>query len=320
MTNRIITSSKPILIGTSPAIQEVQALLKKIAPKDLNVLISGESGVGKDVVSRLIHLMSHRSSEPFVAVNCGAIPKELLESELFGHRKGSFTGAVHDHVGFFEQANNGTLFLDELTEAPASLQVKLLRVLETGNIRRIGEQNLRAVNVRVVAATNLPIDRAIRDGLIRQDIYYRLAHFELHIPALRERPSDITVLAKHFLSELNHRFNGNKTFSSELNSYLINRQWPGNVRELKHALKMAYILADQAIAPEHFPAEMFSNRDDLHTSKNRLSLPVGTTMSELEKRLISETLTFHNGNKQLTADTLSISLKTLYNKLNQYNP
>lgn len=319
MPTNFLTQAKPTLLGESAAIVKLRAVLAKIAPKDLNVLVSGESGVGKDVTARLIHAMSPRSEQPFVAVNCSAIPKELLESELFGHRKGSFTGAINDHTGFFEQANNGTLFLDELTEAPLSLQVKLLRTLETGQIRRVGDQALRNVDVRVITATNLPVSQAVHDGLIRQDIYYRLAHFEVHIPPLRSRANDITLLSKHFLSELNERFAQSKNLTAASMDYLAARQWPGNVRELKHALKMAYVLADGHIEPHHFPAEIFNHRRaDLTDDSTGVSIPIGTSLAGLEQRLILDTLDFHSGNKTLTADTLSISLKTLYNKLQQY--
>lgn len=318
-----LTSNIPSLIGNSLAMKRLRLIIERIAPTDINIMLVGESGVGKDLVARMIHAGSNKQNGPYVAVNCAAIPAELLESQLFGHRKGSFTGAIDNHAGFFEQADGGTLFLDEITEASAQLQVKLLRALETGSIQRIGDNNRREVNVRVLSATNRNISAAIADNKLRQDIYYRLAHFELEILPLRNRAEDIIDIAEHVLQELNQRYGSDtaKTFTKAAHQYLKNRQWLGNVRELKHALKTAYIMApDRGIEAEHFPAEIFHQSANIVKQSCGIDrrYSIGTSLASLEKDMILSTLGYCEDNKQKAADTLGISLKTLYNKLNHY--
>jgi len=300
------------LFGASQAMQDVYRRIEKVAPTSATVLIVGESGSGKEVVARTIHDRSERAKGPFVAVNCGAIPGNLIEAELFGYEKGAFTGAARMHRGCFERAEGGTLFLDEVTEMAPEMQVRLLRVLETGRFTRVGgEEELRA-RVRVVAATNRDPRQAVADGHLREDLMYRLAVFPLPLPALREREGDAELLAEHFLAALNDAEGTRKRFSRQSIATIRIHRWPGNVRELKNAVQRAFILADEEVDLD------FAGLDGTGAPENCLRIPVGTSLAEIERKAIYATLDLCEGNKRRCAGMLGVSLKTLYNRLAEY--
>jgi len=305
------------LIGDSAEIERVRKLIAKVAPTESTVLITGETGTGKELVARAVHDQSSRSDMPFVAINCGALPESLIESELFGHRKGSFTGADEHRVGLFEVADGGTLFLDEIGELPKAMQAKLLRVLESGEIRRVGENQSLIVDVRVVCATHRRLDEMVDEGDFRQDLMFRVNTFEIHIPPLRERMEDVPLLAQHLLKRLRpHIRPADALFTPEATEKLSQHDWPGNVRELANVVEHASILCDELpISAEHLP-ERFAVR------RLRIDAPVGKvegpiTLRNLEMQAIYQALERNGGNKPKTAEELGISLKTLYNKLNQ---
>ncbi|MGD9602320.1 MAG: sigma-54 interaction domain-containing protein [Gammaproteobacteria bacterium] len=303
----------PPLWGDSAPMAKLFEMLDRVAPTRANVLIVGESGVGKEVVAQHVHARSDRAGKPFIGINCGAIPQNLIEAELFGHEKGSFTGAVRGHKGVFERAADGTLFLDEVTEMSLELQVKLLRVLETGHFFRVGgDQELHA-GCRIVAATNRHPERAVAEGILRADLLYRLAVFPLQVPPLRERGSDVELLAERFLAELNDEYTQEKTFSDAFREYLHSHQWPGNVREMKNTIHRAFILADHEL--EVCTTTLTT---DPASCTEQLMIPVGTSIAETERKLILATLSRCDGNKRHAARVLGISLKTLYNRLNDY--
>jgi len=300
------------LYGGSDAMQDVYRRIGKVAPTSATVLIVGESGSGKEVVARTIHDRSERARGPFVAVNCGAIPGNLIEAELFGYEKGSFTGASRMHRGCFERAEGGTLFLDEVTEMAPEMQVRLLRVLETGRFTRVGgEEELRS-RVRVIAATNRDPRQAVTDGHLREDLMYRLAVFPITLPPLREREGDAELLAEHFLAELNETEGTSKAFSRQSIITIRAHRWPGNVRELKNAVQRAFILADAEIELD------FEGLDCVTPVGNCLRVPVGTPLAEIERKAIYATLDMCEGNKRRCAEMLGVSLKTLYNRLAEY--
>jgi len=303
------------LVGGSAAMRRVYNLIDRVAPTDAPVLILGESGTGKELVAQTIHELSKRADKPFLGVNCGAISPSLIGSELFGHEKGSFTGAGRQHQGFFERADGGTLFLDEITEMPLELQVQLLRVLETDTITRVGGSEEIPVNLRILAATNRKPEEAIAEGKLREDLYFRLAVFPLPLPSLRQRSDDIPLLTSHLLDLLNREHRENKGLARETLRFLSAAGWPGNVRELANALHRAYILAEDRLLPEHFGTitEPVAER-----CGDEVVFTVGTPIEEAERELILATLDHFNGDKPRTAETLGISLKTLYNRLNQY--
>ena len=308
------------LVGRSPAMQPVYDLLSRVGPTRATVLLTGESGTGKELAAETIHRLSRRSEAPFFAVNCGAITQTLIDSELFGHEKGSFTGADKSRQGYFENAEGGTLFLDEFTEMPLESQVKLLRVLETGKLMRVGGSAALDVDVRVIAATNRDPQQAIADGKLREDLFYRLNVFPIALPPLRERGEDIELLARHFLDQLNTREKTHKRLSPEADARLRAYAWPGNVRELKNAVERAAILADEAIGAELLPEPGTAPVPNAATSASgpMLQVRVGSSLEELERRMILATLNELGGDKRRTAEVLGISLKTLYNRLNQY--
>jgi DNA-binding NtrC family response regulator len=304
------------LYGASQPMQHLFQLIAKVAPTSANVLIFGESGTGKEVVAEAIRQMGREKDKPFVTLNCGAISPQLIEAELFGHERGSFTGAVRMHKGCFERANGGTLFLDELTEMPLEMQVKLLRVLETGRFCRVGADEELQVRVRLVAATNRDPQAALDAGTMRSDLYYRLAVFPIEVPPLRDRGKDVELLANMFLDRWNHEEGATKTFSKMSRRFMHEYHWPGNVRELKNMIHRAFILADHeldianAISPsKHMVASVESDC---------ITFPLGRKLAEAEQRLIYATLGYCGGNKTLTAEVLGVSLKTLYNRLNEY--
>src|SRR6056297_1067587 len=304
-----------IMHGDSRPMRRLFTLLRKVAPTDMTVLVAGESGVGKELAAQMIHSLSDRSAAPLVAVNCGAISAEILESELFGHEKGSFTGATRRHIGFFETASAGTLFLDEITEMSPALQVKLLRVLESGHIRRVGAEEDIAVDVRVVAATNRDPEDAVHAGLLREDLYYRLAQFPVRIPPLRERGEDILVLANLFLAELNEANGVPKEFSAEVLELLRLHSWPGNVRELRNAVARAHVLATDTIEADDLPPAVAC---DNPVDRDYLRIAVGLPLAEVERRAILATVEHLDGDKKAAAEALGVSLKTLYTKLKAY--
>ena len=303
------------LIGDSAPMQRVRRLIDKVAPTESTVLVLGQTGTGKELVARALHDRSLRAEMPFVPINCGALPEHLIESELFGHRKGAFTGADEHRTGLFEVANGGTLFLDEIGELPKSMQAKLLRFLESGEVRRLGENEPFTCDVRVICATNRQLDRMVSDGEFREDLWFRVNTFEICLPALHERLDDVPRLARH----LARRFGAaarpdDEVFSSEVLKALGEHTWPGNVRELANVIEHAMILCDGGpIEPEHLPRRFTSARAT--TLSIRPSSPC--TLRELEMQAIHDALDRHAGNKPQAAEELGISLKTLYNKLNQ---
>jgi DNA-binding NtrC family response regulator len=292
----------------------VYEMMKRVAPTDASVFLVGESGTGKDLAAQTLHLLSRRSKAPFLPLNCGAISPTLIESELFGHERGSFTGAQRRHKGYFERSHMGTLFLDEISEMPIELQVKLLRVLETGELMRIGGDQSVEVDVRVIAATNRDPQKAVQEGKLREDLLYRLQVFPIHMPPLNERGDDVQLLADYFLGQLNERQGAAKAFTEDAMERFRGHSWPGNVRELKNVIHRAFIMADQEITPRCLPRELGGDAGSIRS----LNFQVGASIEEVERRLITATLEAHGGNKRKTAEVLGVSLKTLYNRLNAY--
>jgi len=297
------------ILGSSPPMQKLYDQLGRVAPTSATVLIMGESGTGKELAAQTLHDMSRRKKSPFLPLNCGAVSPQLIESELFGHEKGSFTGADRQHKGYFERANGGTLFLDEITEIPQELQVKLLRVLETGAFMRVGTTTPISTDVRILAATNRNPESAVGDGKLREDLYHRLNVFPIHMPLLRDRTSDIELLAQHFLDQLNKQESAAKSFSPAAIAGLYAHSWPGNVRELKNYVQRAFILADDVIDADLAPTTVVAPE-----AAPILTVRVGATLDEVGRRLIEATLA-ECGSKRKAADMLGISLKTLYNRL-----
>jgi two-component system response regulator AtoC len=302
------------IIGAAPGMQKVYDLINRVAKTDATILITGETGTGKELVAQAVHQQSRRHREAFLPVNCGAVAPNLIESELFGHERGSFTGADRVHKGYFERSNRGTLFLDEITEMTADLQVKLLRVLETGTITRIGGTENIKVDVRVIAATNRIPEEAVAEGKLRQDMLYRLSVFPIALPPLRERREDIELLAEFFLAQLNKQEGGAKTLGAEALDRLRSYDWPGNVRELRNAIHRAYIMAEDEIGPELLPV----GAPVAASAEPGLEIRVGMTVADAERRLILATLNGCGGDKKKAADVLRISLKTLYNRIKEY--
>jgi DNA-binding NtrC family response regulator len=306
------------LIGNSLGMQKVRELISRVAPTDSTVLISGESGCGKELVAESVHAMSPRASRPFVALNCAAIPATLIEAELFGHERGSFTGALRTREGVFERANGGTLLLDEITEMPLDLQSRLLRVLETKRLSRVGGSADLPVDVRVIASTNRLPSRAFEEGRLREDIYYRLAVVTIELPPLRDRGEDILVLADFFLGELNLRNGTRKRLSEELRERFVRHRWPGNVRELRNAVERAYILCDGELNLSDQEMPTLRGAEGAGADTDGVRVSIGTTLEEMERTLILATLRHFEGDKRRAADVLGCSLKTLYNKLHAY--
>ncbi|ALL64496.1 Response regulator containing CheY-like receiver, AAA-type ATPase, and DNA-binding domain [Paraburkholderia caribensis MBA4] len=304
------------LYGSSPVMLDLYEQIDRVAATDATALIIGESGTGKELIARTIHDHSARKSGAFVAVNCGAIPDELIEAELFGHEKGSFTGAVQGRIGYFEHANGGTLFLDEVTEMAPVRQVKLLRALETGTFYRVGGTELIRGDVRVIAATNRDPAVAVKENGLREDLMYRLAVFPLRAPPLREREGDRELLAVHFLDELNRQEGTNKAFSKRSMETLRTWSWPGNVRELKNAVYRAFILAEKAVELPH--PHLMSRVKKPVTVGDSMSVWIGTPLADAQKQIILGTLKYCGGDKRRAAKALGVSLKTLYNRLSAY--
>ncbi|MGB4346629.1 MAG: sigma-54 dependent transcriptional regulator [Burkholderiaceae bacterium] len=302
------------LYGSSPVMEALYRQIQRVSLTDATVLIEGESGTGKELIAQTIHQLSQRANGNFVAINCAAIAPQLIEAALFGHEKGSFTGAFRQHSGYFEHASGGTLFLDEITDMPAEMQVKLLRVLECGRFYRVGGSAEITSNVRLIAATNRSLQEAVNAGSLRQDLMYRLAVFPLRVPPLRERGPDRDLLAQHFLHELNLQAGTNKTFAKNALDRVKNYAWPGNVRELKNRVYRAYILATDALTLD-VPAHTGSNKTRL--ADGTIHFTVGMPLAAAQREMLQATLQHCSGNKELTARILGISLKTLYNKIKE---
>ena len=311
------------LVGRSAKMMGIFSLIRQVAPTTASVLLTGESGTGKELVARAIHKLSPRSGGPFIAVNCAALPESLMESELFGHEKGAFTGAVERRSGCFERAQNGTLLLDEIGDMPIGTQAKLLRVIEERKVRRLGGRNDIPIAVRVLAATSHSPEKAIQSKLLREDLYYRLNVFHISLPPLRERKEDLSDIATALIRDLNRKHGCRVThLSPEVQQRFDLYWWPGNVRELRNVLERAVILAGEgeiqiqhlpvALEPERKPGSLESHTDD------RLNLPFGTAMKDVEEAYIRLTLRHTSGNRRRAAEILGISLHTLYNKLRVY--
>ena len=308
------------LSGASRKMQEIFRLIEMVAPSTASVLITGASGTGKELVARTIHELSPRKDRPFVAINCAAIPETLMESEIFGHEKGAFTGAAERRIGCFELADGGTLLLDEIGEMPAPTQAKLLRVLEDHKVRRLGSKVETAVDVRVVAATNKNPEQAVADGHLRQDLYFRLNVFNIHLPPLRDHKADLPLLVDHLLADISEKYAKKVTsVGTDVMDLFKSYPWPGNVRELRNVLERASIASDRGtIVRQHLPAE-FGKATAMTTSGlSGLRFPVGTTVDAAERELILQTLAATGQNKTRASDLLGISLKTLHNKLKEY--
>jgi two-component system, NtrC family, response regulator AtoC len=327
------------LWGRSASMQRIYQQISRVAGTAVSVFLTGESGTGKEVVARTVHELSRRRARPFLAVNCGAISPNLIESELFGHEKGSFTGADRQHHGFFERAHGGTLFLDEITEMPLDLQVKLLRVLETGMFMRVGSSQSIESDVRVIAATNRPPEQAVASGRMREDLLYRLNVFPIAMPPLRERIEDIGLLAEHFLAGICQREGQVKHFSREAIARLEGYRWPGNVRELRNVAQRAYVMTSGTVitdewlptngpegahAPPAAPAQTPATAPPpVHAARRNgadgsVTIRLGTSLADAERQLILATLNHYNSHKERTAAVLGVSLKTLYNRLKEY--
>ncbi len=304
------------IVGNSPSIRSMYRVIEQAAPTAASVLVWGESGTGKELVAQTVHELSPRASFPFVAINCAAIPETLLESEIFGHEKGAFTGAHDRRTGVFELAHRGTLFLDEIAEMMPATQVKLLRVLQERTFRRLGGRQEQSVDVRVIAATNRDPSEAVRDGKLREDLYYRLNVFTIDLPSLRERRADIPLLVQTFLNEFNTRNNKSVRAVDQEAMYLLERYpWPGNIRELRNVIERATILAEgDFIEARHLPPPVVTKSEQTLPT---VTLSPGTTVDEAERRLILLTLDHTRNNKTRAAEILGISLKTLHNKLNR---
>jgi DNA-binding NtrC family response regulator len=320
LENRLkAVEGSPDIVGVTPSMQRVKKLIDRIAPTDSNVLILGETGTGKELVARRIHELSRRAQMPFVAVNCGALPENLVESELFGHRKGAFTGADAPRKGLIEVANGGTLFLDELGELDKGMQVKLLRVLESGEVRRVGENDAFHVDVRVVCATNRNLQELVEQGTFREDLFFRVNTFEVQLPPLRDRRDDIPDLARTLIARhLRRPQIPEGMLTPEVIAVLQQYDWSGNVRELANALEHAVILSDGGrITVEDLPSSITRRPRRLRVMGDATEAERPRTLREIEMEVILQTLEKNSGDKPRTALELGIALKTLYNKLNQ---
>ena len=308
------------LVGGSKAMQEVMRIIEMAAPSSASVLITGETGSGKEIVARTIHKLSPRAAGPFVAINCSAIPETLMESEIFGHERGAFTGAAERRIGCFELADGGTLLLDEIGEMPAPTQAKLLRVLEDRKVRRLGSKTETPVDVRVLAATNKDPEQAVASGGLRQDLFFRLNVFHIHLPPLREHKEDIPLLAEHILRDVNAKHQKNvRGIGAEVLDIFMSHTWPGNIRELRNVLERAAIMSEKELVsrsslPGEFGKVAAKSPGDLST----IRFPIGTTVDAMERELILQTLQATGNNKTRAAELLGVSLKTLHNKLKEY--
>jgi transcriptional regulator with PAS, ATPase and Fis domain len=300
--------------------QQVMRIVEMAAPSSASVLITGETGSGKEIVARTIHKLSPRSTGPFVAINCSAIPETLMESEIFGHERGAFTGAAERRVGCFELADSGTLLLDEIGEMPAPTQAKLLRVLEDRKVRRLGSKTETPVDVRVVAATNKDPEQAVSNGQLRQDLYFRLNVFHIHLPPLREHKEDISLLTEHILRDVNAKHGKHvRGIGSEVLDIFMSHTWPGNIRELRNVIERAAIMCEKdMITRSCLPDEFGRSAAKAPSDLSAIKFPIGTTVDAMERELILQTLGATGNNKTRASELLGISLKTLHNKLKEY--
>jgi DNA-binding NtrC family response regulator len=312
---RLPAEHRPVagMIGLSPSMLSVFDQIRRVAPLDVCVFVQGESGTGKELVARALHELSGRPGR-MVSVNCGAIAPDLLSSQLFGHERGSFTGASQSHAGYFEQAQGGTLFLDEITEMPFSLQVFLLRVLENRALTRVGGSREIPIDVRVIAACNRDPRLAVAAGTLRADLYYRLLEFLITVPPLRERREDIPLLARHFLDRLNERYGTARAFDADAVRHLSSETWPGNVRELRHAVQRHYIMSNESTISVHAT----SRRPGSRNNDGSITFEVGMTFEDMEREMLLKTLAACNNNKRHAARALGITSKTIYNRLLRY--
>jgi DNA-binding NtrC family response regulator len=327
------------LVGSSPEMKEIFQMIERVAPSNVSVLVTGESGTGKELVARCLHDLSSRRNKPFVAVNCAAIPETLIESEIFGHEKGAFTGAVERRAGCFELAEEGTLLLDEIGEMPAATQAKLLRVLEDRKLRRLGSKAETPVDVRVVAATNKDPQQAVQSGHLRGDLFYRLNVFNIQMPPLRDHASDIPAIAAKMIDDMNQRHKCSISgITAGLMERLLHYDWPGNARELRNTIERATILAGSGllrtehlpphfgehgyatrVTPPHTPEVHAATAPPAHNDDHTVHVEVGTTVDEAERQLILKTLLSTHNNKTRAAEILGITTKTLQNKLKEYS-
>jgi len=315
------------MVGGSSAMQSVYDRVSRVGPTDATVLITGESGTGKELVAETLHRLSRRAHRPYVAINCGAIASNLIESELFGHERGAFTGADRQRKGVFERAHQGTLFLDEVSEMPLELQVKLLRVLECGEFTRVGGERAQSSDVRIVAASNRDLEASVADGRFRADLLYRLRVVPIELPPLRDRGDDLAALARHFLAELCEAEGRQKSLSANALEALREYSFPGNVRELRNAVEHAFILSDDEIEIAHLPASLVARREraangtaaETRPTEGGLSVVVPATLADVERRVILATLDALGSDKSRAANALGISLKTLYSRLREYS-
>ena len=308
------------LVGQSKTMQEVMHLVEQVAPSSASVLITGETGSGKEILARTIHRLSPRADRPFIAINCSAIPESLMESEIFGHERGAFTGAAERRLGCFELADGGTLLLDEIGEMPAPTQAKLLRVLEDHKVRRLGSKVETPVDVRVIAATNKEPEQAVSKGELRQDLYFRLNVFHILLPPLRDHKEDLGLLIEHLLAEISEK-HGKKVsgVGADVMELFKSYPWPGNVRELRNVLERSAIASDRGtITRQHLPSDFGRTPATASTGLAGVRFPVGTTVDAVERELIVQTLAATSQNKTRAAELLGISLKTLHNKLKEY--
>jgi len=304
------------LIGESPQMQRLARTIARVGPAEVTVLIIGESGTGKELIASQLHALSARAKGPYLALNCGAVSPNLIESELFGHERGSFTGATRQHAGYFERAHGGTLFLDEITEMPLDLQVRLLRVLETRQVARVGSSENVTVNVRVIAATNRDPREAVRQGRLREDLLYRLQVVPIEVPPLRERAGDVRLLAQHFLNQLNQGVTSPKSFSEAALARLEDYHWPGNVRELYNLVQRAFVLSEGPLIT-HPHVQHPERRDAASGPSDTIRIPAGEPLAMVEQRVILHTLR-NCRTQEEAARLLGVSTKTLYNKLRLY--
>jgi DNA-binding NtrC family response regulator len=308
------------LVGASRPMQEVMRIVEMAAPSSASVLITGETGSGKEIVARTVHKLSPRAGGPFVAINCSAIPESLMESEIFGHERGAFTGAAERRIGCFELADGGTLLLDEIGEMPAPTQAKLLRVLEDRKVRRLGSKTETPVDVRVVAATNKDPEQAVGSGHMRQDLYFRLNVFHINLPPLREHKEDIPLLTEHILRDINVKHSKSvKGVGAEVMDIFMSHTWPGNIRELRNVLERSAIMCEKdLITRACLPGEFGKSQAKSPSDLGAIKFPIGTTVDAMERELILQTLAATGNNKTRAAELLGISLKTLHNKLKEY--
>ncbi|WP_319231611.1 sigma-54 dependent transcriptional regulator [Draconibacterium orientale] len=324
---KTVYSNGDFIIGDSPKIKYAINLARKVAPTDMSVIVSGETGIGKEYIARFIHENSLRKDKPFLAIDCGAIPKELANSELFGHIKGSFTGAISDKIGVFQKADGGTLFLDEIGNLSYDVQLKLLRAIQERVVSRLGDDKQKSIDIRIIAATNEDLNVEVKENNFREDLYHRLNEFKIALPPLRERPEDINVFMCHFIDTANKELNCNITgITPEAESVILKYPWYGNLRELKNVMKRAVLMAEgEQIDTDCFPYEILHPETDHTQTQTVTAQDVNTNSklkhasSEIEKKLIIETIQEAGYNKSKAAKILNIDRKTLYNKIKLYD-